>query len=142
MMYEEKNNEFIDCMLKKTRENRLFWQPIYDFLDTTDNDEIIDWITKFDDLIFINDDSYYAEKHESLLFIIHYKTKDSKDLYYLYGSVSAYSSPFCVSANSENIDPRCEEIWKLAKEQREYVLNEDGFPEPVYYFYRNMMAND
>ena len=141
MTFEEKTNEFIDCMVRKTKELQLFWEPIDYFLDNTENNEIIDLITKTED-DFISDDSFYAENHDSLLFAVHYKTKEKVDKYVLYGSVTAFSSPFSVPELNDDPDERFKEIWRLAKEQREYVLNEDGFPEPVYYFYRNMMAID
>lgn len=141
MTFEEKTNEFIDCMVRKTKELQLFWEPIDYFLDNTENNEIIDLITKTED-DFISDDSFYAESHDSLLFAVHYKTKENVDKYVLYGSVTAFSSPFSVPELNDDPDERFKEIWRLAKEQREYVLNEDGFPEPVYYFYRNMMAID
>ena len=142
MTFEEKTSEFLECIIKKTKERKLYWQPINYFLDNTENDEIICWITKQEDYRFIKEDSYYTENHESLLFAVHYRTIRNEDIYLLHGSVSQYSSPFFVPNFSTNIDKRFEEIWKLAKEQNEYVLNDDGLPEPIYCYYWNLMAED
>ena len=141
MTFEDKTIEFIDCIIKKTREYRLIWEPINFFLDNTENDEIISLI-RDTNMQLIENDSFYTERHESLLFISHYKSFDDTDKYVMIGSASAYASPFNIPDVFGEPYRRFEEICMLAREQYNYLLNEDGFPEPVYYFYRNMMSND
>lgn len=146
-MFYEKTDEFIQDILLKTESQKLFWQPLSDFVDNCKNDKIIALFTD-KDYKFFAEDCFYAQKHDSYLFVVHSEHKsmpknNDNDNYQLFGVINIGASPFTIpDYHEQGNEGRIKRICQLAKKQYEYVFSEDALPEPIYWFYRNFMSED
>lgn len=143
-MFYEKTDAFIEDILSKTKEHKLFWQPLFDFVNICQNNEIVALFTDTN-YKFYPEDCFYVKKHDSYLFVTHSKSsnKTNSEVYELYGVINIGASPFSIpDYHKPGNENRIKKICDLAKEQYEYVLSEDALPEPIYWFYRIFMSED
>lgn len=146
-MFYEKTDAFIEDILSKTKQQKIFWQPLFDFISVCPNEEVVALFTDKHHR-FYTDDCFYAKKHDSYLFLTHSSNvkrnkNNEEDKYELYGIINLYARPFSIpDYHKPGNKDRIKKICLLAKEQYKYIYSEDALPEPIYLFYRNFMSED